>query len=48
VKEVPDMEKTLDLGWFIVITPTSRVCQLRVSAAMDLGAFARFEAAGSS
>ena len=41
------MEETLDLGWFIIITPTSRVSQLRLSAAMDLGAFARFEAAGS-
>jgi hypothetical protein len=47
VKEVPDMEETLDLGWFIIITPTSRVSQLRLSVAMDPGAFARFEAAGS-
>ena len=41
------MEETLDLGWFIIITPTSRVSQLRLSVAMDPGAFARFEAAGS-
>jgi len=42
------MEETLDLGWFIIITPSSRVSQLRISAAMDLDTFARFEAAGSS
>ena len=46
IKEVPDMEETVDLGWLVVITQKSRVSKLRISAAMDMGSFAAFEAAG--
>jgi hypothetical protein len=46
IKEVPDMEDHVDLGWLIVITQKSRVSNLRISAAMDMGSFAAFEAAG--
>lgn len=40
------MEDHVDLGWLIVITQKSRVSNLRISAAMDMGSFAAFEAAG--
>jgi hypothetical protein len=44
-KEVPDMEKTVDMGWLVVITADSRVSKLRLSAAMDMGTFVAFESA---
>jgi len=44
-KEVPVMEKNVDLGWLVVITQKSRVNQLRISAAMDMGTFVAFESA---
>jgi len=37
------MGKALDLGWLVVITQDSKVARLRLSAAMDMGSFARFE-----
>ncbi len=37
------MGKAFDLGWLVVITQDSRVSKLRLSAAMDMGSFARFE-----
>jgi len=40
------MEETVNLGWLVVITQKSRVSKLRISAAMDMGSFAAFEAAG--
>jgi hypothetical protein len=46
IKEVLDMEDYVDLGWLVVITQKSRVNSLRISAAMDMGTFAAFEAAG--
>ena len=44
-KEVPDMEKTVDMGWLVVITQDSRVSKLRISAAMDMSSFIAFELA---
>jgi hypothetical protein len=44
-KEVPDMERTVDLGWLVVITKDSRVSKLRISAAMDMPSFVAFESA---
>ncbi len=40
------MDESIDLGWLIVITEKSRVANLRISAAMDMGSFAAFEQAG--
>ncbi len=40
------MDEYVDLGWFVVITEKSRVANLRISAAMDMGSFAAFEQAG--
>jgi hypothetical protein len=37
------MESISQLGWLIVITPGSKVSQMRLSAAMDLETFARLE-----
>ena len=37
------MEGVMQLGWLIVITPGSKVSQMRLSAAMDLETFARLE-----
>jgi hypothetical protein len=45
-KEVPVMEKAFDLGWLIIITQKSKVNQLRISAAMDMGSFQAFEMSG--
>ena len=39
------MEEYVGLGWFVVITEKSRVANLRISAAMDMGSFAAFEQA---
>lgn len=39
------MVKNVDIGWLVVITPKSRVNQLRISAAMDMGTFVAFESA---
>ncbi len=44
-KEVPDVEKTVNLGWLVVITKDSRVSKLRISAAMDMSSFVAFESA---
>lgn len=40
------MGEYIDLGWLVVITQRSRVANLRISAAMDMGTFAAFEQAG--
>lgn len=45
-KEVPVMEKAFDLGWLVIITQKSKVNQLRISAAMDMGSFQAFEMSG--
>lgn len=37
------MEKTVDLGWLVVITQDSRVSKLRLSAAMSMASFVAFE-----
>ena len=39
------MGEYIDLGWLVVITQRSRVANLRISAAMDMGTFAAFEQA---
>ncbi len=39
------MEKTVDMGWLVVITADSRVSKLRLSAAMDMSSFVAFETA---
>ena len=39
------MEKTVNLGWLVVITKDSRVSKLRISAAMDMSSFVAFESA---
>ena len=40
------MEESIDLGWLVIITQKSRVANLRISAAMDMGSFVAFEQAG--
>ncbi len=40
------MEDDFDLGWLVIITHKSRVNHMRISAAMDMGSFAAFEASG--
>ena len=40
------MEKAFDWSWLVIITQKSRVNQLRISAAMDMGSFQAFEMAG--
>jgi hypothetical protein len=37
------MGKAFETGWLVVITQDSKVARLRLSAAMDMGSFARFE-----
>ena len=44
--EVLIMEKAFDWSWLVIITQKSRVNQLRISAAMDMGSFQAFEMAG--
>ena len=39
------MEDNIDLGWLVIITQKSRVSNLRISAAMDIGSFIAFEQA---
>lgn len=40
------MEDRINLGWLVIITQKSRVSNLRISAAMDMGSFVAFEQAG--